>query len=76
MAHETHTIRRRRSFAAVDMYVEQCVSIVRRLNNAERRKNNLFTALKRNERDKKKLVDTVLKQLRQLVNAQQLEQYS
>jgi len=58
------------------MYVEQCVSIVRRLNNAERRKNNLFTALKRNERDKKKLVDTVLKQLRQLVNAQQLEQYS
>jgi len=47
-----------------------------RLNNAERRKNNLFTALKRNERDKKKLVDTVLRQLRQLVNAQQLEQFS
>ena len=49
---------------------------VYRLNNAERRKNNLFSALKRNERDKKKLVDTVLKQLRQLVNAQQLEQFS
>jgi len=47
-----------------------------RLNNAERRKNSLFTSLKRNERDKKKLVDTVLKQLRQLVNAQQLEQFS
>ncbi|KAI1303067.1 Exocyst complex component 6B [Halotydeus destructor] len=31
------------------------------------KKKNLFTSLKKNERDKKKLIDTVAKQLRQLV---------
>lgn len=39
-----------------------------RLNNTDNKKKNLFTALKKNERDKKKLIDTVLKQLRGLVN--------
>jgi len=38
------------------------------LNNADKKKNNLFASLKKNERDKKKLLDTVLKQLRGLVN--------
>jgi hypothetical protein len=39
-----------------------------RLNNTDNKKKNLFTALKKNERDKKKLIDTVLKQLRGLMN--------
>lgn len=39
-----------------------------RLNNADKKKNNLFTSLKKNERDKKKLIDTVLKQLKTLEN--------
>ncbi|XP_070210357.1 exocyst complex component 6B-like [Littorina saxatilis] len=44
------------------------VSLLEKLNNADKKKNNLFTSLKKNERDKKKLVDTVLKQLRGLEN--------
>lgn len=39
-----------------------------RLNNTDNKKKNLFAALKKGERDKKKLIDTVLKQLRGLVN--------
>lgn len=39
-----------------------------RLNNADKKKNNLFAWKGKNERDKKKLLDTVLKQLRGLVN--------
>lgn len=39
-----------------------------RLNNTDNKKKNLFTTLKKTERDKKKLIDTVLKQLRGLVN--------
>jgi hypothetical protein len=39
-----------------------------RLNNADKKKNTIFASLKKNERDKKKLLDTVLKQLRGLVN--------
>jgi single-stranded DNA-specific DHH superfamily exonuclease len=39
-----------------------------RLNNADKKKNKIFASLKKNERDKKKLLDTVLKQLRSLVN--------
>ncbi|XP_076438800.1 exocyst complex component 6B-like [Babylonia areolata] len=42
------------------------ISLLEKLNNADKKKNNLFASLKKNERDKKKLVDTVLKQLRAL----------
>ena len=38
------------------------------MKDADKKKNNLFATFKRNERDKKKLLDTVLKQLRQLTN--------
>ncbi|XP_043207003.1 exocyst complex component 6B-like [Amphibalanus amphitrite] len=41
------------------------VKVVERLRDADKR--NMFSVLKRAERDKKKLQDTVLKQLRQLV---------
>ncbi|XP_060073280.1 exocyst complex component 6B-like [Ylistrum balloti] len=44
------------------------ISILEKLNNADKKKNNLFASLKKGERDKKKLLDTVLKQLRGLVN--------
>ncbi|XP_025094033.1 exocyst complex component 6B-like isoform X3 [Pomacea canaliculata] len=44
------------------------ISMLEKLNNADKKKNNLFASLKKNERDKKKLVDTVLKQLRVLEN--------
>ncbi|XP_055955503.1 exocyst complex component 6B isoform X2 [Patella vulgata] len=44
------------------------INLLEKLNNADKKKNNLFTSLKKNERDKKKLVDTVLKQLRGLEN--------
>ncbi|ESO97021.1 hypothetical protein LOTGIDRAFT_115306, partial [Lottia gigantea] len=44
------------------------INLLEKLNNADKKKNNLFTALKKNERDKKKLVETVLKQLRGLEN--------
>ncbi|KAJ8316919.1 hypothetical protein KUTeg_004823 [Tegillarca granosa] len=44
------------------------ISLLEKLNNADKKKNNLFQSLKKNERDKKKLLDTVLKQLRGLVN--------
>ena len=40
------------------------------MKDADKKKNNLLTTFKRNERDKKKLMDTVLRQLRSLVNGQ------
>ena len=43
------------------------VKVVERLRDADKR--NMFSVLKRAERDKKKLQDTVLKQLRQLAQA-------
>ena len=43
------------------------VKVVERLRDADKR--NMFSVLKRAERDRKKLQDTVLKQLRQLVQA-------
>ncbi|CAL1545201.1 unnamed protein product [Lymnaea stagnalis] len=44
------------------------VSLLEKLNNGDKKKNNLFTSLKKNERDKKKLIETVLKQLKVLEN--------
>ncbi|XP_064604031.1 exocyst complex component 6B-like [Liolophura sinensis] len=44
------------------------ITILEKLNNADKKKNNLFAWKGKNERDKKKLLDTVLKQLRGLVN--------
>lgn len=44
------------------------ISLLEKLNNTDNKKKNLFAALKKGERDKKKLIDTVLKQLRGLVN--------
>ena len=44
------------------------LSLLEKLNNADKKKNKIFASLKKNERDKKKLLDTVLKQLRSLVN--------
>ncbi|BFZ02390.1 hypothetical protein BsWGS_05429 [Bradybaena similaris] len=44
------------------------INLLEKLNNADKKKNNLFTSLKKNERDKKKLIDTVLKQLKVLEN--------
>ena len=50
-------------------FVIVCQIIYRfRLTNADKKKNNLLTTFKRNERDKKKLNDTILRQLRQLMN--------
>ena len=43
------------------------VKVVERLRDADKR--NMFSVLKRAERDRKRLQDTVLKQLRQLVQA-------
>ena len=40
------------------------------MRDADKKKSNLLASFKRNERDRKKLLDTVLKQLRQLVNGQ------
>lgn len=44
------------------------INLLEKLNSADKKRNSLFTSLKKNERDKKKLVDTVLKQLRGLEN--------
>ncbi|KAK3094794.1 hypothetical protein FSP39_006322 [Pinctada imbricata] len=44
------------------------ISLLEKLNNSDKKKNNLFSALKKGERDKKKLLDTVLRQLRGLAN--------
>ncbi|KAL5020900.1 hypothetical protein ScPMuIL_000055 [Solemya velum] len=44
------------------------ISLLEKLNNADKKKNNLFASLKKNDRDRKKLLDTVLKQLRGLAN--------
>ena len=46
------------------------IHIYCRLTASERKKKNVFSNLKKNERDKKKLQETVLKQLRSLVNGQ------
>ncbi|KAL3863861.1 hypothetical protein ACJMK2_005588 [Sinanodonta woodiana] len=44
------------------------IGLLEKLNNADKKKSNVFQSLKKNERDKKKLLETVLKQLRGLVN--------
>ncbi|XP_013074832.2 exocyst complex component 6B-like isoform X5 [Biomphalaria glabrata] len=44
------------------------VSLLEKLNNGDKKKNNLFASLKKNERDKKRLIETVLKQLKVLEN--------
>ncbi|KAK3587474.1 hypothetical protein CHS0354_003611 [Potamilus streckersoni] len=44
------------------------INLLEKLNNADKKKGNVFQSLKKNERDKKKLLETVLKQLRGLVN--------
>ncbi|XP_005089455.2 exocyst complex component 6B isoform X6 [Aplysia californica] len=44
------------------------ISLLEKLNNADKKKNNLLQSLKKNEREKKKLIDTVLKQLKVLEN--------
>ena len=46
------------------------ITLLEKMKDADKRKNNLFTTFKKNERDKKKLVDTVLKQLKGLANGQ------
>lgn len=50
------------------LYMAEMCHLYFRLNNTDNKKKNLFAALKKGERDKKKLIDTVLKQLRGLVN--------
>jgi len=45
---------------------EKAILLLEKMNSADRKKINLFAALKKDERDKKKLLDTVLKQLRGL----------
>lgn len=53
----------------IGLWILTSVSVsVFRLNNLDKRRNNLFASLKKNERDKKKLIDTVLKQLKVLEN--------
>ncbi|RWS29237.1 Exocyst complex component 6B-like protein [Leptotrombidium deliense] len=42
------------------------LNLLEKVKEADKKKN-LFAALKKNERDKKKLIDTVMKQLKQLV---------
>ncbi|CAG2212646.1 EXOC6 [Mytilus edulis] len=44
------------------------LSLLEKLHNADKKKNTIFGSLNKKERDKKKLLDTVLKQLRGLVN--------
>ncbi|KAH9492776.1 Exocyst complex component 6 [Bulinus truncatus] len=44
------------------------ISLLEKLNNGDKKKNNLFASLKKNERDKKRLIETVLKQLKVLEN--------
>ncbi|KAL4231929.1 Exocyst complex component 6 [Mactra antiquata] len=46
------------------------ISIMEKLSNTEKKKNKVFASLKKNERDKKKLQEVVLKQLKGLVNGQ------
>ena len=40
-----------------------------RMRDSEKKRSNLFTNFKKNDRDRKKLMDMVLKQLRALVNS-------
>lgn len=44
------------------------VSALRRMRDTSR-KNNVFAQFRKNERDKQKLIDTVAKQLRSLINS-------
>ncbi|XP_074641580.1 exocyst complex component 6B-like isoform X2 [Tubulanus polymorphus] len=44
------------------------ITLLEKLKDADKRKNNLFTYLKKNEKDRKRLLETVLKQLRGLQN--------
>ncbi|XP_053407124.1 exocyst complex component 6B-like isoform X4 [Mercenaria mercenaria] len=46
------------------------ISIMEKLSNSEKKKTKVFASLKKNERDKKKLQELVLKQLKGLVNGQ------
>ncbi|XP_052225229.1 exocyst complex component 6B-like isoform X1 [Dreissena polymorpha] len=46
------------------------VSLMEKLSNSEKKKTKVFVSLKKNERDKKKLQEVVLKQLKGLVNGQ------
>ncbi|XP_060593248.1 exocyst complex component 6B-like isoform X2 [Ruditapes philippinarum] len=46
------------------------ISIMEKLSNSEKKKTKVFVSLKKNEREKKKLQETVLKQLKGLVNGQ------
>lgn len=55
-------------FGYACLYMVEMCHLYSRLNNTDNKKKNLFAALKKGERDKKKLIDTVLKQLRGLVN--------
>ena len=43
-------------------------SFIFRMRDSEKKKSNLFANFKKNDRDRKKLMDMVLKQLRALVN--------
>lgn len=45
---------------------QSALNLLEKVKEADKKKN-LFTSLKKNERDKKKLIDTVVKQLKQLV---------
>ncbi|ELT98261.1 hypothetical protein CAPTEDRAFT_168993 [Capitella teleta] len=47
-----------------------CILLLEKMRDLDKKKSNLLASFKRNERDRKKLLDTVLKQLRQLVNGQ------
>ena len=46
------------------------LNILEKIKEAEKNRN-LFSSLKKNERDKRKLVETVIKQLKQLIATQQ-----
>ncbi|ESN92296.1 hypothetical protein HELRODRAFT_157969 [Helobdella robusta] len=48
-----------------------CVKLLEKLKEGEKKKLNLFSSFKKNERDKKKFLDTILKQLRSLISEQQ-----
>ncbi|XP_038070937.1 exocyst complex component 6B-like isoform X2 [Patiria miniata] len=45
------------------------ITILEKMRDSEKKKSNLFTNFKKNDRDRKKLMDMVLKQLRALVSS-------
>ncbi|XP_065582357.1 exocyst complex component 6-like isoform X1 [Artemia franciscana] len=51
-----------------DVKPETCVVLMEKLREGE--KKSMLVSMKKTERDKKKIIETVLKQLRQLVNTQ------